>query len=148
MLGGNYGGPCAIRGGGTRVGIGTDPSLGQLHVFSNDPTVDGVYSLIIPVGGGAAIAGVHGISNAPNGNGVIGEANNGSGAFGVWGKSTSGEAGHFSGIVGITTLSKSLDFLIAAPHTPALIQTLVKSWRLSFHFPNPWTLGPRKMESF
>jgi hypothetical protein len=30
---------------------------------------------------------------------VIGEANNGTNAFGVWGKSSNGEAGHFTGNV-------------------------------------------------
>jgi hypothetical protein len=37
-----------------------------------------------------------------NGNGVIGEANNGSLAFGVWGKSTQGRAGVFTGNVEVT----------------------------------------------
>jgi hypothetical protein len=42
---------------------------------------------------------VYGFSSAVGGNGVIGEANNGTGAYGVWGKSTSGYAGYFSGRV-------------------------------------------------
>ncbi|MCG2620883.1 hypothetical protein LVY72_03020 [Arthrobacter sp. I2-34] len=46
-------------------------------------------------------AGVYGVANAPGGNGVIGEANNGDKAWGVWGKSTSGLAGVFDGTVRI-----------------------------------------------
>lgn len=44
-------------------------------------------------------AGVHGISTASDGNGILGEANTGSEAFAIWGKSTNGEAGHFTGKV-------------------------------------------------
>jgi hypothetical protein len=53
-------------------------------------------------------AGVQGISEGRNGNGVVGEANNGPLAYGVWGKSTSGLAGAFHGRVSVYgTLSKS-----------------------------------------
>ena len=41
-------------------------------------------------------------SGVTSGNGVIGEANNGAGAYGVWGKSSSGYAGYFSGRVNVT----------------------------------------------
>jgi hypothetical protein len=44
---------------------------------------------------------VHGLATGLNANGVIGEANNGAAAFGVWGKSTQGFAGFFSGKVQI-----------------------------------------------
>ena len=44
-------------------------------------------------------AGVHGTSDARNANGVIGVANTGGAAHGVWGISTSGYAGYFSGKV-------------------------------------------------
>jgi hypothetical protein len=44
-------------------------------------------------------AGAHGISLDADGNGIIGEANNGSRAFGLWGRSDSGFAGFFQGAV-------------------------------------------------
>jgi hypothetical protein len=44
-----------------------------------------------------ATAAVYGVAEGVNSNGVIGEANNGSNAHAVWGKSTSGYAGYFSG---------------------------------------------------
>jgi hypothetical protein len=47
-------------------------------------------------------AGVWGQGLQVNGNGVIGEANNGAYAYGVWGKSTSGAAGFFDGRVEVT----------------------------------------------
>lgn len=49
--------------------------------------------------GNNSLAGVIGTSNALDGNGVIGEANGGPQAYGVWGKSTSGYAGFFEGNV-------------------------------------------------
>jgi hypothetical protein len=70
------------------AGIGTtNPTLGKLQVESNTGT--SVYGLS---GGGSFTddAGVIGKSTLVGGNGVIGEANNGSSALGVWGISTSG----------------------------------------------------------
>jgi hypothetical protein len=66
-------------------------------------------------------AAVHGVSTLSNGNGVIGEANEGSAPFGVWGKSTSGYAGYFSGDVYVSgTLYKSAgSFKIDHPLDPA-----------------------------
>lgn len=49
---------------------------------------------------GSAVA-VHGEAQGLNSNGVKGEAHNGSGAYGVWGRSTSGYAGVFGGRVSI-----------------------------------------------
>lgn len=46
--------------------------------------------------------GVYGSSTGFGGNGVLGECNNGIQAYGVWGKSTSGYAGYFSGNVNVT----------------------------------------------
>ncbi|MBC7527510.1 MAG: tail fiber domain-containing protein, partial [Chthonomonadaceae bacterium] len=46
--------------------------------------------------------GVYGPSTGSGGNGVLGECNNGTQAYGVWGKSTSGYAGYFSGKVNVT----------------------------------------------
>ncbi|MBI1745063.1 MAG: hypothetical protein HYR55_00555 [Acidobacteria bacterium] len=56
----------------------------------------GVYGATTTDGTGA---GVLGYSSGTNGNGVIGEANTGSAAYGIWGKSTSGFAGFFDGKV-------------------------------------------------
>jgi hypothetical protein len=57
--------------------------------------------------GDGTVAGVLAASYGPQGNGMIGEANNGSSAYGVWGKSTNGYAGYFSGRVAVTgNLSK------------------------------------------
>ena len=53
------------------------------------------------IGSGTFAGGAHGISNDPNGNGLIGDANNGSAAFGVWARSSSGFAGFFEGNVAI-----------------------------------------------
>jgi hypothetical protein len=59
------------------------------------PNADGVQG----VGRGTGGAGVHGISQDADGNGIIGEANNGSNAYGVWAISGSGFAGFFDGAV-------------------------------------------------
>ena len=58
--------------------------------------------------GGITDGGVFGQGLQVNGNGVIGQADNGTLAFGVWGKSTSGFAGVFTGKVAVTgQLTKS-----------------------------------------
>lgn len=63
-------------------------------------TANGVY--------GSGVNGVYGFSSINSATGVIGEANNGSLAFGVWGISSSGYAGYFSGKVNVTgNLTKS-----------------------------------------
>jgi len=46
---------------------------------------------------GYANSGVYGISMVNGGNGVVGEADNGSGAYGVWGTSAAGIGGFFNG---------------------------------------------------
>jgi hypothetical protein len=64
------------------------------------------------------VGGVHGGSSAPNGNGVIGEADNGSNAYGVWGTSTSGFAGYFNGkvhIVGDLTVTGAKSAVVPFP---------------------------------
>jgi len=45
------------------------------------------------------VDGVSGFSSLSGGNGLVGEANVGTNAYGVWGRSTSGFAGYFSGKV-------------------------------------------------
>ncbi len=56
---------------------------------------------------GGAVKAVHGQGFGSNNNGVVGEASNGTAAYGVWGISSTGYAGVFSGKVLVTgTLSK------------------------------------------
>jgi hypothetical protein len=64
---------------------------------------------------------VNAVANGENGNGVVGSADNGAIAYGVWGMSTSGYAGVFSGNVSIVgTLTKTAgSFLIDHPLAPA-----------------------------
>jgi hypothetical protein len=63
---------------------------------SNSPGGDGVYGT---VHSGEGNAGVHAVSTAFNGNGLIAEANTGPSAYAVWGKSSTGFAGYFDGKV-------------------------------------------------
>jgi hypothetical protein len=62
----------------------------------------GVYGLNGGGGGSYVPAAVYGESTAPQGNGVVGVAHNGTAAYGVWGRSTDGWAGIFDGAVRIT----------------------------------------------
>ncbi|MER5494020.1 hypothetical protein ACWD6I_02285 [Streptomyces sp. NPDC002454] len=78
-------------------------------------------SVISRVGVGNELsAGVRGECTVLHGNGVVGEANNGYAAYGVWGKSDYGYAGKFSGRVGVSgTLTKgSGQFRIDHPLDP------------------------------
>lgn len=70
---------------------------------------------------GSAGDGVRGEGLGSNGNGVHGIANNGGAAYGVYGESTSGYAGYFTGKVNVTgTLTKgSGSFKIDHPLDPA-----------------------------
>jgi len=73
-----------ISGNGT---VGGTLSAGT-GVFS---TASGTAVSGIATGSGAVtVAGVYGLSSRLDGNGVIGEANNGTNAYGVWGSSTNG----------------------------------------------------------
>lgn len=69
--------------------------FGHIGVFGAAPSTDALPS---------TQAGVQGLSNAPNGNGVWGEANTGPVAYGVYGASTEGYAGRFQGKVSVTGL--------------------------------------------
>jgi len=93
----------------------TDDNFGQLGDANN-----GVYGEQI-AGNISTGAGVQGVANLENGTGVIGEANNGSSAYGVWGKSSSGQAGHFDGDVQIngTLIKTGGSFKIDHPLDPA-----------------------------
>ena len=71
--------------------------------------------------GGASTKAVYGKAYGSNSNGVVGEASNGGAAFGVWGISTTGYAGYFSGKVSVSgNLSKGGgSFKIDHPLDPA-----------------------------
>jgi hypothetical protein len=106
--------------GGGNVGIGTASPSALLHAVG-DAALDRGVVYGVQNGGSGTGAGVFGLSTVSSGNGVIGEANTGTTAIGVWGKSSSGEAGHFSGNVDIVgSLSKnSGSFRIDHPLDPA-----------------------------
>jgi hypothetical protein len=83
-------------------------------------TDDGVYG--VSSSGNGLVAGVYGKAFGTNSNGVIGEANFGSSAYGVWGKSTSGFAGYFTGNVHVTggcCMAAEGSFQIDHPQDPA-----------------------------
>jgi hypothetical protein len=81
--------------------------LGRAHSASgygvageNDSALGiGVYGVhgLIASGGNTTRCGVYGESTEDGGNGVVGVANSGASAYGVWGKSTSGMGGVFDG---------------------------------------------------
>ncbi|MBS1903834.1 MAG: hypothetical protein JSS75_09035 [Bacteroidetes bacterium] len=85
---------------GTGVyGISTSGSGGYFQITSNSNSSDALVGKSAGSGNGvfgtqatysASSAGVKGSSTASNGTGVIGEANSGSSAYGVWGKSVDG----------------------------------------------------------
>ncbi|MFD9499932.1 hypothetical protein [Streptomyces sp. NPDC060035] len=93
-------------------------------------TGNGVRGLVLK--DNTAVAGVLGEGWGRNGNGVIGQADNGPLAYGIWGKSTSGYAGTFSGKVQVIgTLTKAAGgFLIDHPLDPEnryLLHSFVES---------------------
>jgi hypothetical protein len=76
----------------SRVGIGTTNPIAKLDVYgSGGNAVVGTHN------GNGLTAGVFGFSPMFGGNGVIGQADVGSGAYGVWGRSANGIGGFFSG---------------------------------------------------
>ena len=93
---------------------GTDSLMGYGGYFENKAGGTAMYAL-------GNVTGVYGEGDAIGANGVIGVANNGSNAYGVWGRSTSGYAGYFTGNVHVNgTLSKSGgSFKIDHPLDPA-----------------------------
>ncbi len=68
------------------VGIGTTSPGSKLHV-AGGAAAQGIFG---STDAGAFAGAVHGFSTGLNGKGVIGEANNGTLAYGVWGQSTDG----------------------------------------------------------
>jgi hypothetical protein len=118
--GGNIGvtatGSIGVRASGVSVGVQATASNAS---SLSEAAVSGTQT------GGSADsdgAGVYGSSEVADGNGVIGEANNGSNAYGVWGKSTSGFAGFFSGNVhveGNLACTGTKPFIQAHPTDPS-----------------------------
>lgn len=100
---------------GAVVGVHTSTGIG-VYGTSNYQAIRGDST-----GTGGNSAGIYGGASGNNANGVVGEANTGPSAYGVWGKSTSGYAGTFSGNVQVTgTLSKGGGaFKIDHPLDPA-----------------------------
>ena len=100
--------------------VGVSGSANQgIGVRGRSGTGFGVHGL--SNGSGSSGDGVRGTATGPNGNGVHGISNNGTGAYGVYGESTSGFAGYFSGKVTVTgNLSKGGgSFIIDHPLDPA-----------------------------
>jgi len=133
-----------VDGGGNAI-YGWAPSFatgqaGKFNNFNNTNASDVVsvdndgagHGLRVTSASNSSHAAVQGTTTGANGNGVIAVANNGSAAYAVWGTSTSGEAGHFSGdVVVVGTLSKSAGtFKIDHPQDPEnkyLIHSFVES---------------------
>ncbi len=126
------GGDVHIGSSGTgNVGVGTNTpsSTAKMHVVS-DAFSRGI--LATSASGGTGSYGVYAESTATSGTGLRGVANTGSSAWGIWGSSTSDEAGHFSGDVVVTgSLSKGGgSFKIDHPLDPAnkyLLHSFVES---------------------
>ncbi len=119
--------PNPIQGSGT-ISIDTTvvPQLNAGNTFSGMQTIavagSGITALSVQATDlASANTGVDGLADGTDGAGVIGEAENGSTAIGVWGISSSGVAGEFSGNVQITgSLSKAGgSFQIDDPLDPA-----------------------------
>jgi hypothetical protein len=88
------------------VGIGTATPADKLDVVATTAGATGLSVQATDLT--TANTAVSGLANGLNGSGVFGEAENGSLAFGVWGRSASGVAGQFDGNVNVTgTLSKA-----------------------------------------
>ncbi len=80
------------------------------------------YGVIALTVGNTGTSGVFGQGTSADSNGVIGVANNGASAFGVWGLSTSGYAGYFSGnvqVAGNLSVTGAKSFVIDHPLDPA-----------------------------
>jgi len=101
------------------VGIGTTTAANKLDVVASAAGATGLSVQATDLT--TANTAVSGLANGLNGAGVFGEAENGSLAFGVWGRSASGVAGQFDGNVNVTgTLTKGGgSFKIDHPLDPA-----------------------------
>jgi hypothetical protein len=78
---------------GGSFGVGTQTPTARIHSVGS-----GTENAVLgTVSAGTSNAGCTGISTASNGNGLIGQANTGTSAYGVWGTSSQGYGGVFSG---------------------------------------------------
>jgi hypothetical protein len=106
-------GVTTVGGGGGLSGSGSP------GVYGTSGSNTGVLGESGSGGGGTASYGVVGRSLAANGTGVYGTAQNGSAAYGVWGESSSGWAGYFSGNVHVTgVLTRAYSSGTANPAAP------------------------------
>ncbi len=157
-----------------KVGIGTAAPASLLTVIGNttvpvvqatNNSTNATSSAIRGVGGsgygvrgeyssGTTGAGVYGFTTVTDGNGILAEANNGIEAFAIWGKSTNGEAGHFTGKVVVNgdldvlgTISKDAgSFKIDHPLDPSnkyLYHSFVESPDMMNIYNGNVTLDPR-----
>jgi hypothetical protein len=117
---------------GAGVSVGSPPPISQAGllaqggsgpgIYASSTTNNGVFGTQTDPQGNDLAAGVYGSSNTLDGNGVIGEANNGASAYGVWGKSSSGFAGYFEGNVqveGNLACTGTKPFIQAHPTDPS-----------------------------
>ncbi len=115
---------------GSGAGLTGVATLGG-NAFAGSQSVTGTVGIVASSSGATAVSsqatdltaantGISGLADGLNGTGVVGEAENGSLAFGVMGISSSGLAGDFSGNVDVTgTLSAaSKNFKIDDPLDP------------------------------
>jgi hypothetical protein len=105
--------------GGSFATLGANTFLGNQSVVAMASGVTGLSVQTTDLA--SANTAVNGLADGAGGTGVIGEAENGSLAIGVWGISSSGVAGQFSGNVNVTgSLSKAGgSFKIDHPADPA-----------------------------
>jgi hypothetical protein len=111
-----------VRGIGNATAVDGTGVRGEAHTGVSGVGRWGVHGVSrIQDGAGPQDFGVMGVAQQVNGNGVIGWADNGSVAYGVWGRSSSGYAGFFSGNVqvnGNLTKTGTNSFLIDHPLDP------------------------------
>ncbi len=121
------------------------------NTFSASQTITSGSATALSVsstGVGSSNTGVDATANGPDGTGIKGTANNGTLAYGVWGASSSGYAGYFSGNVNVTgTLSAGEKyFKIDDPLDPAskyLVHSSVESSELKTIYDGTVVLNAR-----
>ena len=99
--------------------VGSSTSSSGAGVLGTS-TYRGVYG--VSTGGGLSSVGTYGQSSVTNGTGVEGIASSGGAAFGVWGISSAGYAGYFSGkvrVIGDFSATGAKSFVIDHPLDPA-----------------------------
>jgi hypothetical protein len=107
------------------LGIGTTAPAAKLDVKGNLNVVSsasgGIALQVQATDLGSSNTAISGLADGSNGSGVVGQANNGATASGVWGISSSGWAGLFSGNLSVSgTISAGVkDFKIDHPIDPA-----------------------------